>query len=186
MNPSFAWTCFNPHTHEGCDSCKVLLFSLKKRYVSIHTPTKGVTDKLAKTSEAYKVSIHTPTKGVTLERVYIFMQLASFNPHTHEGCDSCSDWIRSCSTCFNPHTHEGCDLNDVDMSKVTLRFNPHTHEGCDYICILIILLCNQFQSTHPRRVWPIFACFIIVALLFQSTHPRRVWPAMVTPYFLPL
>ena len=34
--------CFNPHTHEGCDSSSFAL-SLDK-FVSIHTPTKGVTN----------------------------------------------------------------------------------------------------------------------------------------------
>ena len=33
--------CFNPHTHEGCD--KLSLYTLVLCFVSIHTPTKGVT-----------------------------------------------------------------------------------------------------------------------------------------------
>ena len=32
---------FNPHTHEGCDS--LVLKANNWSYVSIHTPTKGVT-----------------------------------------------------------------------------------------------------------------------------------------------
>ena len=34
-------SCFNPHTHEGCDA--FLFFLCHKLFVSIHTPTKGVT-----------------------------------------------------------------------------------------------------------------------------------------------
>ena len=34
------------------------------------------------------VSIHTPTKGVTRESTFgLIPKWASFNPHTHEGCD---------------------------------------------------------------------------------------------------
>ena len=34
-------SCFNPHTHEGCDMDYYSDFVIN--YVSIHTPTKGVT-----------------------------------------------------------------------------------------------------------------------------------------------
>ena len=55
------------------------------------------------------VSIHTPTKGVTDVAKGGFDEIKSFNPHTHEGCDV-PLWLMSCpSLGFNPHTHEGCD-----------------------------------------------------------------------------
>ena len=55
--------------------------------VSIHTPTKGVTSILVDFLTAVVVSIHTPTKGVTYDYKGYRWQYASFNPHTHEGCD---------------------------------------------------------------------------------------------------
>ena len=54
---------FNPHTHEGCDERPARLFELLR--VSIHTPTKGVTDQSCNWASVGRVSIHTPTKGVT-------------------------------------------------------------------------------------------------------------------------
>ena len=81
--------CFNPHTHEGCDTipAKVQLVrhlfqsthprrvwpeTINERVnsiiVSIHTPTKGVTQLEATINKLVKVSIHTPTKGVTTGR----------------------------------------------------------------------------------------------------------------------
>ena len=33
----------------------------------------------------------------------------------------------------------------------------------------------SFQSTHPRRVWQWFTLLIVCRYEFQSTHPRRVW-----------
>ena len=32
---------------------------------------------------------------------------------------------------FNPHTHEGCDTYVPESLKQKNSFNPHTHEGCD-------------------------------------------------------
>ena len=54
--------------------------------VSIHTPTQGVTDETSETDGEDKVSIHTPTQGVTNAPI-TYTILASFNPHTHAGCD---------------------------------------------------------------------------------------------------
>ena len=141
--------CFNPHTHEGCDSRVSYLKSFQ--YVSIHTPTKGVTMDQEHTAQRWQVSIHTPTKGVTAAQPMPPPGNASFNPHTHEGCDSCSDLIRSCSTCFNPHTHEGCDA----------YHQPHTYQWAVSIHTPTKGVTqmtgkrgieHQFQSTHPRRV----------------------------------
>ena len=78
----------------------------------------------------------------------------SFNPHTHEGCDTLTCGPLVCCQCFNPHTHEGCDLNSdffyihirafqsthprrvwlrppLGAQRTLICFNPHTHEGCD-------------------------------------------------------
>ena len=77
--------CFNPHTHEGCD-----------------LPVFGSVDNIV-------VSIHTPTKGVTDVRDAWARSLVSFNPHTHEGCDRIFARLLSIVLSFNPHTHEGCD-----------------------------------------------------------------------------
>ena len=58
---------FNPHTHEGCDqSCEITTPVVS---VSIHTPTKGVTDWYSNPHSQRLVSIHTPTKGVTFRPV---------------------------------------------------------------------------------------------------------------------
>ena len=44
---------FNPHTHEGCDLNAD--FGLPHLSVSIHTPTKGVTDSVTPLSKEYKM-----------------------------------------------------------------------------------------------------------------------------------
>ena len=55
---------FNPHTHEGCDFA------------------------LGNINSGQAVSIHTPTKGVTQCAALPRLADGRFNPHTHEGCDS--------------------------------------------------------------------------------------------------
>ena len=65
-----SYGCFNPHTHEGCDERGGMYNGVG--VVSIHTPTKGVTDELKRIAKEYVVSIHTPTKGVTqLDILYL-------------------------------------------------------------------------------------------------------------------
>ena len=121
-------TCFNPHTHAGCDRSGRFTLCCSMD-VSIHTPTQGVTTLAAVNSRNPRVSIHTPTQGVTQAEVW-------------------KVWHRS----FNPHTHAGCDTGRSLES-----------------------LAQEFQSTHPRRVWPSASTYIASVSMFQSTHPRRVW-----------
>ena len=120
---------FNPHTHEGCDIAND--FYRYAKWVSIHTPTKGVTQK----------------PGISL------ICMISFNPHTHEGCDFTARLHFQVRCSFNPHTHEGCDPAYPYLSPCLGCFNPHTHEGCDTVWPSKILIFSVFQSTHPRRVW---------------------------------
>ena len=63
-----------------------------KLYISIHTPTRGATYKLALYQLVECISIHTPTRGATHITADSIATTKYFNPHSHEG----SDWI----TCF--------------------------------------------------------------------------------------
>ena len=101
---------FNPHSHEGSDVFVASAGSLPN-IISIHTPTKGVTNMPFQFIVNYIISIHTPTKGVTIVKnvceclsgisihtptkgvttrlVYFVELINNFNPHSHEG----SDWV---------------------------------------------------------------------------------------------
>ena len=125
---------------------------MPQEVVSIHTPTKGVTemgsvhvicrefqsthprrvwlDLLTFSCDFCKVSIHTPTKGVTL-----------------------------CSV--------KCLLVRLFQSTHPRRVWLGTH--------IIYALQQRFQSTHPRRVWLERGESVTRMFKFQSTHPRRVW-----------
>ena len=166
------YSSFNPHTHAGCDC--IYNCACGYGYVSIHTPTQGVTE-LVKRIPSVKQFQSTHPRRVWLVHLvleippYMFQSthprrvwpsarsflifIPGFNPHTHAGCDSCilSYWTNN--WCFNPHTHAGCDLN-----------------------LLLWMICLMFQSTHPRRVWHRARGLSSLWDSFQSTHPRRVWP----------
>ena len=82
------------------------------RRVSIHTPTKGVTVEDRVNSSRVKFQSTHPRR-VWLYLSMVLLLFLSFNPHTHEGCDSPCFCLRRKSTSFNPHTHEGCDAGRI-------------------------------------------------------------------------
>ena len=133
-NDFFKWAqkiksvfCFNPHTHEGCDF--LFLKFLFQLHVSIHTPTKGVTDLFVRSVVA-KPFQSTHPRRVWLLVSQISLPTACFNPHTHEGCDGLVCTFRSRKTVSIHTPTKGVTLCKVD------------NQGT-----------NEFQSTHPRRVW---------------------------------
>ena len=94
----------------------------------------------------------THPRRVWLTRPTTNIRTSSFNPHTHEGCDSKSS-ISCLIFWVSIHTPtKGVTTNQTNRD-----------------------IAEQFQSTHPRRVWPRTETSFRSLLLFQSTHPRRVW-----------
>ena len=60
-----------------------------KKFQSTH-PRRVWLNESCKKIKVVIVSIHTPTKGVTDVAKGGFDEIKSFNPHTHEGCDGCN------------------------------------------------------------------------------------------------
>ena len=141
---------FNPHTHTGCDH---------------KSPFSGG-NRLFQSTHPYRVwQNSTSTCSGT----------ASFNPHTHTGCDSDSPTAISSTACFNPHTHTGCDYSRLvdtlslcvsihtpiqgvtcktDATDFVIPVSIHTPiQGVTYQDVMDDWL-EEFQSTHPYRVWP--------------------------------
>ena len=119
-------TYFNPHSHKGSDasSCGWC------RWIYI--------------------SIHTPTRGVTLFDVFLCKNLYNFNPHSHKGSDhSCFCQpipIRN----FNPHSHKGSDACSAAYCAAISNFNPHSHKGSDGI-LWSYWLCHKISIHTPTR-----------------------------------
>ena len=111
----FAPDGFNPRTHEGCDSAES--YDTDDDEVSIHAPTRGATQPRQRPTPMEGVSIHAPTRGATkhcaddLRQVHVSIHAPtrgatknpdnnkrhnnSFNPRTHEGCDTTTDSVIS-------------------------------------------------------------------------------------------
>ena len=78
--------CFNPHTHAGCDSITVVWVGCI--WVSIHTPTQGVTPSSAASILWLELFQSTHPRRVWLFSLCIVEPKKGFNPHTHAGCDT--------------------------------------------------------------------------------------------------
>ena len=186
--------CFNPRTHEGCDSSEagniyrspsfqsthprgvrhkkayetfvsivfqsthprgVRLFvpwsDLCGYYVSIHAPTRGATHQLIVYYRCHTVSIHAPTRGATYSQPL----------HNH-----------NVSVSIHAPTR-GATKMIVSKDGAICSFNPRTHEGCDSASALLVPACEV--SIHaPTRGATFLQAKLLLFSEFQSTHPRGV------------
>ena len=122
-------------------------------WISIHTPTKGVTSATI-TSPLHNfdfnphshegsdpgtiefsglglISIHTPTKGVTKTTCYylVTLKFQSTLPRREWPGSTPISFERRWN--FNPHSHEGSDRSNLTEVDPGVNFNPHSHEGSD-------------------------------------------------------
>ena len=142
--------CFNPRTHVGCDTNK--LISVKIQPVSIHAPTWGATHK-AEASATKFLFQSTHPRGVRPRAICLVSSSTWFQSTHPRGVRRIILFIvciinvsihaptwgatrpHSPATLrtgrFNPRTHVGCDGPVHAKEKRSLRFNPRTHVGCD-------------------------------------------------------
>ena len=162
---------FNPHTHEGSDWWAWRCSGLSA--VSIHTPTKGVTNfKNMGFSEYMFQSTHP-------RRVWRWLSLGvsfrcRFNPHTHEGCD----WFLSIAyneLAVSIHTPTKGVTFEWQACYCFNVVSIHTPTKGVTFFLGSGFWRREFQSTHPRRVWHCYRWVGYLTRKFQSTHPRRVW-----------
>ena len=87
VSPALAlwWYCFNPHTHEGCDSLYFTFLLLRYLFQSTHP--RRVWLMVCGILASILVFQSTHPRRVWHLTLTIFTKSRSFNPHTHEGCD---------------------------------------------------------------------------------------------------
>ena len=169
--------------------------------VSIHTPTKGVTYSFSWCICFFAVSIHTPTKGVTSVIPILWYDDISFNPHTHEGCDSSFLPLQAGASVSIHTPTKGVTLAFWffwAMPKVSIH-TPTKGVTSSYARDLqnrivsihtptkgVTLDFNLEDSWYavsihtPTKGVTFLYCLYSIQCPFQSTHPRRVW-LMVLP-----
>ena len=129
-------------------------------FVSIHALTRSATRSCEKSCIAKRFQ-STHSRGVRHRVNNVMGYLASFNPRTHEECDSvfaklgyskpvsihaltrsatCPHCGKEIELCFNPRTHEECDGICIMSILVLDCFNPRTHEECDILSMQIPLV----------------------------------------------
>ena len=103
-----------------------------KLSISIHTPTRGVTGDSFELSYIEQISIHTPTRGVTIPRITSPDRLTI---SIHTPTRGVTGWhLQRFLWCryFNPHSHKGSDSDQYAAFLPLKYFNPHSHKGSDY------------------------------------------------------
>ena len=88
--------------------------------VSIHAPTRGATLK-SLSCNIILLFQSTHPRGVRLNPVGHYLNYSSFNPRTHEGCDSEIVTGASIPPSFNPRTHEGCDCIFCKIQNINIQ-----------------------------------------------------------------
>ena len=143
--------------------------------VSIHAPTKGATYTLHWVSTHRLLFQSTHPRRVRPRSARRSASRGSFNPRTHEGCDSVQ---RTDATSHIVSIHaptKGATIEDLASLQMFIVSIHAPTKGATPLNWYLDALA-KFQSTHPRRVrrsagrghWPPWR--------FQSTHPRRVRP----------
>ena len=166
---------FNPRTYTRCDQVNRCL-SRYNIVVSIHAPTRGATNGLARlyppltkfqSTHLHEVRLRAPAcvRGV----------LSCFNPRTYTRCDQTlpvelpdtdefqsthlhevrrgtrgQKWLKI--TSFNPRTYTRCDNKILQGIAVSYGFNPRTYTRCDIQDFSFVVLHHKFQSTHLHEV----------------------------------
>ena len=102
---------FNPHSHAGSDNVLMVSDNLCSNF-NPHTHAGSDYVAACLRDDFPYISIHTPTQGVTLSRRSLRLHHLDFNPHSHAGSDDCplhSHYL--ICRYFNPHSHAGSDCD---------------------------------------------------------------------------
>ena len=138
----------------------------------------------------YYVSIHTPTWGVTTYLFYYYSTNISFNPHTYMRCDDCFIvcWLSCLVSIHTPTwgvtrqnqpgnvilTFQSTHLHEVWLSKeinIVNRqcFNPHTYMRCDFS---VAGFCPVFVVSIHTPTWGVTLLFAVVRLFSGGFNPH--------------
>ena len=143
-------------------------------WVSIHTPTQGVTINFRASGSLFPfqsthprrvwhyqytfrqliyVSIHTPTQGVTFVDREPWRRIeVSIHTPTQGVTPKHLDKYKIPFVSIHTPT-QGVTILPQRCKTIHWGFNPHTHAGCDIAKTFACHASEKFQSTHPRRVW---------------------------------
>ena len=104
----------------------------------------------------------------------VLILIASFNPHTHAGCDSA--WLAR-KDVGNVSIHTPTQGVTSDLSALSIRATVSIHTPTQGVTGRRSALLDQSKvSIHtPTQGVTLTVKIVKLWCLFQSTHPRRVW-----------
>ena len=151
MNTSFVVTeCFNPRTHEECDSMSVKQF-WNQVLVSIHALTRSATQFQDLGFSICKFQ-STHSRGVRHQSLVGSSDRAWFQSTHSRGVRLNGNRMTSISVRFQSTHSRGVRRSRQKSYSCRGCFNPRTHEECDYISFVSCFAIHPFQSTHSRGV----------------------------------
>ena len=148
-------TCFNPHTHAGCDSGRR---AMRDAGSGFNPHTHAGCDLIEVIQpRPLCVSIHTPTQGVTgvagLLSVVVWMFQSTHPRRVWRHLPQLIPVIRVFQS-----THPRRVWHRQKFGKSGTGVSIHTPTQGVTQFQSVPWWCRRFQSTHPRRVWLVFKC----------------------------
>ena len=184
--------CFNPRTHEECDSMPRRIYLISP--VSIHALTRSATILMFKAHKkklcfnprtheecdikdkpyirAAWVSIHALTRSATpIQSVSLQTKDVSIHALTRSATSGLE--IQCNDGKFQSTHSRGVRLTRMEQRSLNNSFNPRTHEECDPAFAIPAFQINCFNPrTHEECDQLSPSCSL--GAMFQSTHSRGV------------
>ena len=167
---NFRLNRFNPRTHEGCDPA--ILLTNSSRRVSIHAPTRGATGKnLIRRPRSEFQSTHPRGVRLYIRRRTIYR--SSFNPRTHEGCDSISaEELSTGVVSIHAPTRGATQVSGIPNTYRKVSIHAPTRGAT--IGVFLTFTYNDVSIHAPTRGATSHIRSLFKRNGFQSTHPRGV------------
>ncbi len=189
---NFRLNRFNPRTHEGCDPA--ILLTNSSRRVSIHAPTRGATGKnLIRRPRSEFQSTHPRGVRLYIRRRTIYR--SSFNPRTHEGCDSISaEELSTGVVSIHAPTRGATQVSGIPNTYRKVSIHAPTRGATTFVAcarecahvsihaptrgatigVFLTFTYNDVSIHAPTRGATSHIRSLFKRNGFQSTHPRGV------------
>ena len=154
--------CFNPRTHEGCDLDSLQALLTAFLFQSTHPRGVRPQNRLVKYLKS-KVSIHAPTRGATVhvDKHALGSKFQSTHPRGVRHNSNNLSWLNNS---FNPRTHEGCDSYRILAQDSTIvSIHAPTRGATAYSAKYRILI---YKSSHFANINQTITFKVIKSLEF--------------------
>ena len=147
--------CFNPRTHEECDTDLTRRYDNRRKFQSTHSRGVRQSPRTGIVRKSMFQSTH--SRGVRPKKAGYLARLIGFNPRTHEECDP-------------PPAPGSIPITAVSIHALT-RSATLTFSNAERL--LSVSIHALTRSATANSCWPSLRRW------FQSTHSRGVRPLVI-------